>query len=129
MTQAISIFDNWPDYMKNKRRYMKRGAKRRKKDFEITKEYMIMLLESQGFRCAITGRLFTLENISHIGSIDRIDNLKGYIPGNIWFITQKENAKKADYSIEQIERKFPYMHEAILTFATQSRGEIIDILC
>lgn len=45
-------------------------------------------------------------------SIDRIDNTKGYIKGNIAVISFKANRCKADMSIQDIERLYKYVKAA-----------------
>lgn len=48
-------------------------------------------------------------------TLDRIDNTKGYIPGNIKIISYKANSLKSDGSIEDFKRIIAYMeNEAIL---------------
>jgi hypothetical protein len=41
-------------------------------------------------------------------SLDRIDNLKGYIKGNVRVISKRANSLKGDMSIEDIERLLAY---------------------
>lgn len=42
-------------------------------------------------------------------TIDRIDNTKGYIPGNIRVISHRANSNKGSMSIEDIERLLKYI--------------------
>lgn len=44
-------------------------------------------------------------------SIDRIDNTKGYIKGNVHVISWRANRIKCDASLEEIEKLYLYMKE------------------
>lgn len=44
-------------------------------------------------------------------SIDRIDNTKGYIPGNVEIISWKANNAKSNLTIKELERLLNYMKE------------------
>ncbi len=36
-------------------------------------------------------------------SLDRIDNTKGYVPGNVWVISQKANAMKSSATPKELQ--------------------------
>lgn len=65
------------------------GPGRRKKDFTITRSDVIKMANDCDYRCEVTGTPFSLEQDESTGrrplapSIDRIDNGKGYIDGNV----------------------------------------------
>lgn len=42
-------------------------------------------------------------------SLDRVDNTKGYIPGNVKIISWRANGLKKDASIEELEKILVYM--------------------
>ena len=84
-------------------RSLKHRAKNRGLEFNLTKEDIIIPEV-----CPILG----IPIQSHIGegrggrfdspSVDRIDNNKGYIKGNVWVISQLANAMKSEASPEQL---------------------------
>ena len=42
-------------------------------------------------------------------SLDRRDNTKGYIPGNVFVLSTRANRAKSDFTIEQIQNLLNYM--------------------
>jgi len=45
-------------------------------------------------------------------SIDRVDNSKGYVPGNVRIISWRANRLKNDATVEEMELIIKYMKEA-----------------
>jgi hypothetical protein len=104
-------FDNNPNWKGVGRipgRYfgnLKRNAIRRKLEFKLTIEYLSKLFEKQNRKCALTGdniyfseaRKYKMETSA---SLDRIDNNKGYINGNVQFVSKKVNFAKHKTSEE-----------------------------
>src|SRR6185312_6065163 len=90
----------------NPKKYMLKDAKRRSKDkgiecsitendFDIPKTCPISLIELQ---CNVGGLK------PNSPTLDRIDNSKGYIQGNVRVISNRANAMKRDADIPEIER-------------------------
>jgi hypothetical protein len=50
-------------------------------------------------------------------SLDRIDNSRGYVPGNVEIISLRANKKKSDSTFEEIHA----LHEYVTTIREQSR--------
>ncbi len=82
-------------------RYYYRNAKRRTKDFDLTLEYLKELWEFQNGICPYTGISLILSeyttkhnNPIYNASLDRIDSSKGYIKGNVQFISIAINYMK-----------------------------------
>lgn len=80
-------------------------AKERGYSFEIDIEYAWDLYEKQGKKCAITGTpiFFSITRKTSnntTASLDRIDNTKGYIEGNVQWVHKKINQIKMDLTVE-----------------------------
>ena len=83
----------------NKYNKWKRNAEIRKHSFEVSIEYLTNLYISQNGKCAITGDpIPELEK----ASIDRIDSSKGYVEGNIQFVTTQANLSKHIMSMSEL---------------------------
>jgi len=80
-------------------------AKQRGYSVDIDIEYAWNLYESQGRKCAISGVpiFFSATRKTSnktTASLDRIDNTKGYIEGNVQWVQKKINQIKMDLTIE-----------------------------
>lgn len=85
----------------DKTRYgkLRKNAETRKIEFEVSMEYLWDLFVSQNNICAITGDHLASINDA---SLDRIDSSKGYIEGNVQWVTKQANLSKHVMSMEQL---------------------------
>lgn len=95
-------------YRANPFLYYIRNCKRRFKDFNLTVEYLEQLWNKQQGICPYTGINLLLnshmkrhKDVRFIASLDRIDNSKGYVEGNVQFISMVVNLMKYTLSHEE----------------------------
>ncbi len=88
---------------------IKKSSKKRNQLYDVDIEYLEMLWEQQDGICPFTKQKLVLkqysdDNISapYSASIDRIDNSKGYIKGNIRFVALMFNYARNRFSDEQV---------------------------
>lgn len=85
-----------------------RNASKRKLAFDIDLDYVWNLFLAQNGKCAISGEPigFVLNRRKNYknqtASLDRINNAKGYVKGNVWWVHKEINRIKSDFSISQI---------------------------
>ena len=86
------------------------GAKRRGIEFNISQQYAWNLFEKQENKCALTGMDITLSPdicesnpayAKFTASLDRKDNNKGYVEGNVQWVHKEINRFKNDYSMSE----------------------------
>lgn len=79
------------------------GAKGRKPiDFQITLEFIADLLESQGYKCALSGLPISAKHKT--ASLDRIDSSKGYLKDNVQWLHKDVNMMKRHYNEDYFVR-------------------------
>ena len=77
-------------------------ATRRGISFEVTPEYLGQLLIDQGHRCALTGYpIYVRTTKQFTASLDRIDNTKGYVEGNVQWVRKEINLMKLTHGNEE----------------------------
>jgi len=86
-------------------KYIKRHADKRGIEFNISKEYLEKILKEQNYLCFFSGESLTFPKSEEIfdtssfnSSLDRIDSSKGYIEGNVQWVTKIINFMKRTYS-------------------------------
>lgn len=95
-----SNFTNWIRVLLITTRAKRQKApKKHKNQLTVTLEYILSILESQDFKCALTGLpLLRIVNHPQSASIDRIESEKGYEDGNIQLVCRAMNFAKSNYS-------------------------------
>ena len=78
---------------------LRRSADKRNYAFEVSIKYLQNLFQEQKQICAITGDY--IPNIKE-ASLDRIDSSKGYIEGNVQWVTYQANVSKHTMTMEQL---------------------------
>jgi hypothetical protein len=91
------------------RRLWGKSKKRAKADsieFDLSPEDIIVPLE-----CPVMGvpLLFEKGISDHLPSLDRVDNSKGYVRGNVRVISWRANYLKKNLTLEQMKRLLHYM--------------------
>lgn len=97
---------------------LKASAKKRGLEFTLDRDYLRSIVRPT--HCPILG--IELDwNAPLVGhhppqnsvSLDRIDSTKGYIPGNVCWVSYKGNRLKGDGTIEDFQRVIQYMKSVI----------------
>lgn len=78
---------------------LRRSAEKRGYVFEVSIEYLWNLFQEQKQICAITGDY--IPSIDE-ASLDRVDSSKGYIEGNVQWVTYQANVSKHTMTMEQL---------------------------
>jgi len=99
---------NWKGYRQIHGKYwynIQKGAKQRGYIFEISIQYAWQLYVQQNKLCALTQQPIVFANTIRevetggtTASLDRIDNSKGYIEDNVWWVHKDINLMKQKFS-------------------------------
>ncbi len=83
---------------------IKRQALKRSKEFNVSIEYLWELYEKQDRKCVLTGLFIVFGRNGHCNetsaSLDRIDNNKGYIKGNVRWVLKDINMIRGNYNTD-----------------------------
>jgi hypothetical protein len=133
--KASKVFDDWRDSKENLihlksisnnrkdeysdfREYYRRAQKRIKRNgtrhpFDLDLPYLKKVFDEQGGRCKYTNVQLehptwtgSSKRYNFMGSLDRIDNSKGYIKGNIQFVSVSVNWLKNQMDDEHLTEFF-----------------------
>jgi hypothetical protein len=87
------------------RYYLRKSSERKKGDTDLDLEYLEQLWQEQNGKCAFTGMPLVLRKHGRYdgrndsiktASLDRIDSSKGYVKGNVQFVSAALNMAKQD---------------------------------
>ena len=71
-------------------------------EFDLTIDDVADLLEAQNYRCALTDAPIAIDkSTGNSGSLDRIDNSKGYTKDNIQLVTAEINMLRGSFTMER----------------------------
>lgn len=92
-----------------KKNQTEKGDDSRLNEYDLTGEYLLEIFPKD-HKCPITKRPFTwIGHSKDSPELDRIDSSKGYVKGNVCWISSRMNILKRDSSIEQLESILEYM--------------------
>jgi hypothetical protein len=100
-------------------------SKRKNKDSNLDIGYLLDLYEKQKGFCGLSGIEMTYEygkKTTNI-SIDRIDNSKGYLKGNVHFVCYLSNVMKSEFTIQELL----YFAEKIVTYSQNKTDAEVKI--
>ena len=92
---------NSDKFFKYRLRGLKNRAKSGGKEFNLDEEYLRTIYPEDG-KCPALGIKFKLGKRDHIPSLDRIDNSKGYVKGNVQWVSVKANCIMHNATPEEV---------------------------
>ena len=98
---TIRRHSNLESLKKSLLRSAKGRAKNKNLNFDITLNNFELVDTCPLLNIPLTSNLGMVSDNSY--SLDRIDNNKGYIKGNVWVVSERANALKGDASLEELE--------------------------
>ena len=91
---------------------IKKRALLKNLEFDLTTNYIRTLLEETKV-CPVLGTKLTIGKANNwfddSPSIDRIDNTKGYVPGNVFVISNRANRIKNNATIDELEKLIQWL--------------------
>lgn len=86
---------------------IKRRAKKRGLEFNITTQQLWDLINQQDFKCALTGESITVNKnwrkYDFTASLDRINSTKGYTLDNIQWVHKRINKLKSNFTEDELK--------------------------
>lgn len=89
----------------------KRRAKDKGLDFNLDFDYLMSILPVD-LKCPVFGTEFVInshEQLNDSMTLDRIDSSKGYVRGNVQFISWRANNLKSDATLQELKTLLEYL--------------------
>lgn len=113
--------------------YLKRKARERNLNWELSAEYLWKIFQQQDGRCALSGvpiyisskidKNHNIDRTLHTASLDRIDNSLPYVEGNVQWIHKTLNAMRRQYSVAE----FIWWCNKVASHANPERSSVNEI--
>jgi len=90
-------------WLQGRLRVARKNSSKRGVTVEIDENYLISIFDAQNERCAVTGLPMTFDESEYAISIDRLDNSKGYVEGNVRLICRQVNLMRNTLTPERFQ--------------------------
>lgn len=100
------------------------SATRRQKDFGLTMSYLANIAQQKV--CAYSGEPFCEGVNDDMMTLERFDNDKGYVPGNVIPVKKKYNSARGNFSLEELIEKRDELASRIVRAADAGGHVIVD---
>lgn len=98
------------------------SATKRQKDFGLTMSYLANIAQQKV--CAYSGEPFCEGVNDDMMTLERFDNDKGYVPGNVIPVKKKYNSARGNFSLEELIEKRDELASRIVR-ASDAGGHVI----
>lgn len=100
------------------------SATKRQKDFSLTMSYLYNIAQQK--LCAYSGEPFREGVNDDMMTLERFDNDKGYVPGNVIPVKKKYNSARGNFSLEELIEKRDELASRIVRAADAGGHVIVD---
>lgn len=100
------------------------SATKRQKDFSLTMSYLSNIAQQK--LCAYSGEPFREGVNDDMMTLERFDNDKGYVPGNVIPVKKKYNSARGNFSLEELIEKRDELASRIVRAADAGGHVIVD---
>jgi len=122
IARHYSNFKDEETYFEFKQNKIKSSSKQRGIEFNLSKGHLLSLFRSQDKKCFYSDKPLIIykgeienKDLGKFISVDRLDNTKGYINGNVCLCLNRVNSIKSNLTDEELKDFIPHWYERIQT--------------